>query len=245
MNQLCKLLPWDSEFFGLNIACITNHTLTREEMTDVLSFCQYEKIDCLYFLADPQDEATRHIAEQNAFIKVDERTTFELDLTHHQDAFHHRGNADIRPAEQTDIKILEQIARTNHPDSRFFADKNFDQKKSAAMYALWIRKHIEGEAGAVFVPVCNKKPGGYISCLEKPAATSIYGEIGLIGVNPDCRGKGLGSALIDFALEWFFNEHIHTVRVATQGRNQKAIQLYQKFGFETQNIQHWYHKWFK
>lgn len=245
MNDLCKILEWDSNFFKINIACVTKNTLTENELSDILSFCQYEKIDCLYFLADPNDKNTIQVALANDFKKVDERTSFELDLTTHQDVFHHRGTTYIRPVELEDLEILEQIARQNHTDSRFFTDKNFDLNKSAEMYATWIRKHVNGEASAVFVPVCNKKPSGYVSCIEKQDITSFHGEIGLIGISPDCQGQGIGSALIDFALEWFSNECIHRVQVITQGQNQKAQNLYKKFGFEIKNIEHWYHRWFK
>jgi GNAT superfamily N-acetyltransferase len=57
------------------------------------------------------------------------------------------------------------------------------------------------------------------------------GEIVLIGIKKNFRGKGLGSALIGEAMQWFTKEKITLVTVRTQLKNMKALNFYLNLGF--------------
>jgi len=68
------------------------------------------------------------------------------------------------------------------------------------------------------------------------------GHLGRIGVSRVHQGKGLGSKLIEKAIEWF-NEHeqIRFVHLYTQHDNHVAQGLYRKYGFEvTGTTWHYY-----
>jgi ribosomal protein S18 acetylase RimI-like enzyme len=69
------------------------------------------------------------------------------------------------------------------------------------------------------------------------------GNIGLVGVHSDSRGKGQGSVLINAALNYFLENKCHRVSVVTQGRNQAACGLYEKFGFRVAGKTNFYHFW--
>ena len=151
----------------------------------------------------------------------------------------------IRQAHKEDIPDLEAIASGSHRDSRFFYDPCFPDDRCEAMYAIWIRKSVEGEAHKVFVPEINGKPSGYITCeLDSERNARCCGMIGLLGVAESVRGKGVGSRLVQHALSDFKKQKIDSVKVITQGRNISAQRLYQKHGFRTSLIELTYHKWF-
>jgi ribosomal protein S18 acetylase RimI-like enzyme len=88
---------------------------------------------------------------------------------------------------------------------------------------------------------CDGQPGGYITC----HLTGGEPRIGLTGVATHARGQGLGHALVQRALECFFERGVKRATVATQGANARALRLYQSNGFVTNSIQLWYHKWFQ
>ena len=82
----------------------------------------------------------------------------------------------------------------------------------------------------------------FVSCtLDQERAT---GAISLIGVAENMRGRGLGLAMVQIALNYFRQEGMQFAEVVTQGPNIAAQRLYQKCGFRTKQTSLWYHKWF-
>ncbi len=53
-----------------------------------------------------------------------------------------------------------------------------------------------------------------------------------LGVHPDVRRSGIGAQLVRDAVVWARNEGANSMLVNTQDRNEKAVRLYQRFGFE-------------
>lgn len=235
----CRLLDWDSAFFGRRIASAGEQSLGREEMESALEWCRARSIDCLYLLVSAEDVATLRLAAAHAFQLVDIRVTYEMKLGR-VDANAGRAQA-IRLAHESDIPELRTIAALSHTDSRFYADGRFDRARCDELYATWIEKSCRGWADAVFVAEHEGSPAGYLSC---HARASGRGEIGLVGIAPRAQGRGLGRELVGFALHWFAERGLEHVSVVTQGRNVAAQRLYQSAGFRTAVVQLWHHRWF-
>src|ERR1035441_5781677 len=51
------------------------------------------------------------------------------------------------------------------------------------------------------------------------------GQIGLVGVGPEVRGRGIGKNLVLAAIDWFRTQGVHEVTVVTQGNNRAAQRL--------------------
>ena len=64
---------------------------------------------------------------------------------------------------------------------------------------------------------------------------SRYGSIAFIatfGVDRDLQGRGIGSSLMQRALHHLWKQGLRTVELGVKSHNQKAIRVYEKFGFE-------------
>lgn len=240
-NPLCQSLNWDSDFFGVRIARLNQHRLTEENLDNTNSWCAENKIDCLYFLADADDDETILLAEKSDFHLVDLRMTFEKSLKAIPIAAASSGYGRIRASEAHDIEKLRLIARNNHRDTRFYFDRNFSREKCDELYATWIERSCQNFANAVFVAENEGEAGGYITCHLREMN---MGQIGLVGVGPALQGKGVGTLLVNHALNWFAAQGMTKVTVVTQGRNSAAQRLYQKCGFLSQSVQLWYHRWY-
>jgi dTDP-4-amino-4,6-dideoxy-D-galactose acyltransferase len=233
----CEYLEWDSRFFGLRIARLTEPRLTSASVAAARSWCRTNQIECLYFLADSDDSETVMLAEANAFQLVDIRLTLE------------RGLGDgiepapaVRPFQPADAAPLRAIARVSHRDSRFYHDPRFTPQQCDALYEAWIERSFGGWADAVFVAQWQGAPVGYISChLASPKA----GSIGLVAVDQGHQRRGLGRQLVAAALEYFRQNGRSQATVVTQGRNVASQRAYQRCGFLTQSVQLWYHCWFE
>jgi dTDP-4-amino-4,6-dideoxy-D-galactose acyltransferase len=237
--SLCRFLEWDSDFFGYRIARLQESRLTEESLTRALAWCRNQRIDCLYFLADP-DPVTIELAEAARFRLVDVRVTLE---THLPGASAPTEGTPIRQWLPADVGRLRSIAAASHLGSRFYRDGHFSLKRCGDLYSTWIEQSCGADAVQVFVAELEGHAGGYIACHAAAHGTDRDGSIGLFGVADDARGRGLGTNLLLHGLAWFRDQGMSSVKVVTQGHNVAAQRLYQKAGFITRSQQLWYHFW--
>jgi len=238
-DNICRRLDWDSDFFAGNIARLTAERLTEDTASQARAWCECNRIDCLYFLADANDPTTVSAAENNGFHLVDIRLTLERSLKDIPPVGPLPGA--IRAGTALDGQVLRPIASQSHRDSRFYYDPHFPRSRCDALYETWIEKSLNGYAAAVLVAELEGKAVGYVSC-RLPSPTT--GQIGLFAVDSNARRMGLGHALVRESLRWFASKGALQVSVVTQGRNVSAQRMYQRCGFETQSLQLWYHRWF-
>lgn len=241
-ESTCRLLEWDSQFFGMRIARLVQPRLSLVDWPDIAGECAAQRIDCLYFLVDAGDVDSIRSAEQGGFDCVDIRLTFEdapvgrLELITPPS-----GDVTLRLFEEHDLPALQAIARVSYRDTRFYADPHFNPSRCDALYETWIEKSCHGRDDAVIVAVCDGRPVGFITC----SLTARDGSIGLVGVAAEARGRSIGRLLVEAAQRWFQSHGAARVMVVTQGRNLAAQRLYQRCGFLTQSVQLWFHRWFE
>jgi dTDP-4-amino-4,6-dideoxy-D-galactose acyltransferase len=240
-SGVCQRLEWDSDFWGFGCARVQGHKLRKGQMPAIDAWCHVHDITFLQYLAPADDPTSARHAEEGGFRLVDERVTLACRIT--------AGNSDVpgvelRPGRMEDVSELEAIARISHTDSRYYSDPGFPRAGCDSLYSTWIRRSLEGAiADIVFVPVIDGEPAGYVTC-KRDAQAPKKGWIGLVGVGPTARGRGVGGALVRRAIDWFREAGVEEALVVTQGRNEPAKRLYGRCGFVARDTALWYHKWF-
>jgi dTDP-4-amino-4,6-dideoxy-D-galactose acyltransferase len=232
----CRLLEWDSEFFGRRIARVESARLTPEGAEGVLRWARSEAVDCLYYLVDVAETGSIHLAEDAGFRLVDTRVTRERSVDREGGELP-EGVGSFR---NEDVPALRAIARESHGASRFYHDPRFPRERCDALYEAWIANACAGDADGVLVVRSAGRAAGYLSCVLEPAAT---GSIGLTAVAAAERGQRLGERLVRGSLCWFANRSCERARVVSQARNLEAARLYERMGFRTTSVEHWYHLW--
>ncbi|MBP7828569.1 MAG: GNAT family N-acetyltransferase [Kiritimatiellae bacterium] len=239
-QPLCRFLEWDTAFFGCRVARVVPERLDAAGAKAVLAWARAERIACLYFLADTADAASLAVAEDHGFRCVDIRVTLDREVERRPTEAGEAGGPAVRPGRASDLDALVPIARGAHTDTRFFADPHFERERCAALYETWLRQGFSGGAEAVLVFEHEGRAAGYVSCHLRSAGE---GQIGLLGVGAQARGRGGGRGLVRAALRWFGAQGCRQVSVVTQGRNIPAQRLYQGCGFKTGRAQAWHHLW--
>ncbi|MGB8370776.1 MAG: GNAT family N-acetyltransferase [Limisphaerales bacterium] len=241
----CELLPWDTEFFRCRIARVCGDTLKREQAAQINEWSRSNRIRGLYFLSRADDPVTIQTAGQHGFGLVDIRVTFERVVMNSHDPARPDlpAGASIRPVQPEDLPGLQAMARTGHTETRFFSDSHFPRQRAEDLYSTWITLESQGRAQTVLVAAsATNQPLGYVSCHLDSARRA--GQIGLAGVSPEVRGRGVGKSLVLAAIDWYRAQGAHEVTVVTQGKNRAAQRLYQQCGFLIRDLQLWYHKWY-
>ncbi len=236
------LLDWDSNFFGFTIGRLPSSAVTAEGMLAADHWASINQARCMYCLVDANANAQIQMLERNGYRFADIRLTFSRPAS--LPIANANGNynlAAVLPHVEQNTPKLEDIAGYAFDRTRFFFDTNFPIDKARDLYRLWIKKGCLDQNTQVFVYSEEETPLGFISCTQTVGRT---GSIGLIGVSAAAQRRGVGKALTHSALQWFQQQDLQQVEVVTQGSNIGAQRLYQHFGFKTQALQLWYHKWY-
>lgn len=231
-----QLLTWDTDFFGIKTGKIIPASLDEDQIASILTVMRREGFYLVYWAAD-------HLCEfdnkKNSGQLVDKKTSYQIDL---QDIY-----PENLPLPKTEphrnslpISQLEELAVQSGLFSRFARDKRFPRAKFIALYKTWIRKSISGEmADEVLVIREIDRIVGMVTLSKK----NSRGNIGLIAVDEEFRGRKLGQQLVWDAFRWFIEQDCKTARVVTQGDNLPACRLYEKCGYQKILIEFFYHFW--
>ncbi|AIJ05482.1 GCN5-related N-acetyltransferase [Methanocaldococcus bathoardescens] len=131
---------------------------------------------------------------------------------------------------------LDDFLELYYKAYRGFDKYYYKKKKWVRWYFKWLMKRDED---GFFVCEINGKPIGFIACdcnwisnIEKREVAEIHE----IFVDPDFRGRGIGTALINKAIEYAKKNGRNIVELWVGVENKNAIEFYKKLGFEKKEI---------
>ncbi|MBS4172817.1 GNAT family N-acetyltransferase [Bacillus sp. FJAT-49736] len=140
-------------------------------------------------------------------------------------------------SEQTILKINRQENNKSPvlPELTLEYDKEFSTLHQEAFPSTYYTSEQilarRNEHRKVFITTEQGELSGYIYVEAEPE----FGEasIEFFAVKEQFRGKGIGGKLLTTALQWLFRfETINSVTLCVNSKNEKAIRLYEKVGFE-------------
>lgn len=232
-KYVLKPLQWDTDFFGVKSAKITlNGELNGQEVKNMLEeakeygFVTIENICGAY----SNDYYLGKLSE--AYITDCPMTLKKETRPYDADAYN---GVVIRPAEESDLSVLTEIARNAFTISRFFNDPEIDNGKAGELYTCWIKNSLKSADKKVFTTDDNS---GFIICSENNEGDGV---INLIATGATARNRGIGSALVRFADNWAYECGCKNIYVGTQSTNIPAINLYVKNGFKVFRTTRTYH----
>lgn len=243
--EICRLMAWDTDFFGFRIARVVSLVLHEGEIRAVDDWCAANDIRCLFFLADPDAPQSVHLAQPGGFQLVDVRLTLSRKVADGAWALVPAaggGGVDVktRTAVAGDVEPLKAIARTTFRYSRFLADR-FEPERVREMYASWVESSLAADPEAVVVAETQEGVVGFVTC----TAEGQSGKMDLVGVAERAQGKGVGTALVKAVLARFAQRKYAEVEAETQAVNIAAQRFYQRCGFAPKAAHYWYHKWYE
>jgi dTDP-4-amino-4,6-dideoxy-D-galactose acyltransferase len=230
-------LKWDSAFFGFDVAKINCDQPFDEKIKERILELAKNNVKLVYYFTMPQnpvpDEKLRLLNGK----LVDKKITFYKNIV--PTAHDVNENVVLYEKKQTD-PVLINLALSSGAHSRFKIDQNFPQYSFEKLYSLWITRSASGEiADYVFVYKANDNISGLITL----KAGGQEAAIGLLSVDQNVQGKGIGRSLIQRVENACIENGIRGLSVATQGDNTLACQFYLKTGFQIIKQELVYHFW--
>ena len=88
----------------------------------------------------------------------------------------------------------------------------------------------------------GKTPAGYCWTVMVPAETGPRGMIGMIGVVPDYRGKGVSRHILQAGMNHLLGVGLTEIGLEVDGDNDPAVRLYTSTGFKKTGQRHWFER---
>lgn len=212
---MLKKLEWDSAFFNLNVGELTYDSYSTEQ--DVSCF------DLLYVLSK---EATTCNIPRFTKTFSEEKVKFSKKLQQLE-----APNSAICSIFDCSYAIedLYKLAYESGKQSRFLLDTKFTKAKFKELYRLWIDNSLNKQfADDILVYRENNSILGMVTYKQ----TEEHATVGLIAVNPNTQGKGIGGKLLN-ALEYVLAEKkCKVLLIPTQTTNVQACNFYIKQGYQ-------------
>jgi ribosomal protein S18 acetylase RimI-like enzyme len=185
---------------------------------------------------DAGDVAAIHALEANGWLLVDTLLTFERSLIGNRATTAAFGLT-LRHGTANDSPSIESIAAEAFVDGRFHADPSIAPAVATSIYREWAAACCRGEAADEII-VAEDTFGRIVGFVASRLLADtgadlrrLTASIVLIATSAAARGRGVGAALIDAALDSASTHSALMVQVGTQIRNVAAARLYERRGF--------------
>lgn len=233
-----QILGWDTDFFSVTVARITESVLNEQKISEILSDLKSKDVHLVYWASsrECEEEAVKRLGG----ILTDIKTTFAMD-------FRSLNPEELIPTDIVEvytksipINDIEDLAIQSGEYSRFVIDPNIPREKCVSLYKTWINRSVSKEiAEEVLVIREGARVVGMITLGNKNGR----GDIGLLAVDRNYRGKQYGEKLVRAAQRWFIKNRYKFGQVVTQGMNIPACNLYKKCGYSVEKREYFYHFW--
>lgn len=219
-----EYLDWDSEFFKLYIGKTILEDNSKLDFRNIKENIASSIYDLVYIFSKKRLDVINPIDQKRTYIWQP-----SIVLSPDNSIVNFVGSPN---------SLYELAYQAGHK-SRFKLDSNISEFDFKRLYRLWIDNSLSGSfADYVKVYMANEMPIGFITAKRYLDKISI----GLVAVNNDTRGKGIGKKLMASIMSIGANENI-PIEVATQGENVGACRFYESLGFIVKEESYIYHFW--
>lgn len=146
------------------------------------------------------------------------------------------GKVLIRLQEQEDVQESLDIIRIVAEEGKYLMEDGVDQRR-----VDWTRKQLElnGSEVLFIVAEVNGKIVGNLD-LVRYGGTPKTAHVRYLdmAIRDGYRSLGIGSALMDYSVSWAKERGLEKIILEVFSSNTPAINLYKKFGFEVEGVNH-------
>jgi dTDP-4-amino-4,6-dideoxy-D-galactose acyltransferase len=242
-------LPWDSQHFEIPIAQVISPELNDAELGYILSHAKEKGYSLIYWATCPERIVPLPLLRSFSGSLVDRKITYQRKLSSDFSVDPQKNLAStfsvIEYPQSPANQQLLALAVLGGSHSRFQVDPYISREKFVSLYHIWInRSTLHEMADVVFVVANSSNMQKYLGVVTCSAKKGI-GKVGLIGVQKESQGQGVGSLLIKTVHQWMESKDIHFSEVVTQKDNVPACKLYERSGYLLASLHHYYHFWVK
>jgi dTDP-4-amino-4,6-dideoxy-D-galactose acyltransferase len=224
---MIRELAWDSIFFKRKIGELKLSRRSLNQINASLKNAKEEGFKYILCKIKSQETDITKFLESLGFYLTDIGIicALETEKFKHNTKKNSNMRKSIKIPTDKDIPMLKEISKSLFLESRFYNDPFFLRKETDNLYQTWIENSVRGQNADLVLCIPNI---GFVTCKK---SDKDLGEVILIGLKKEYKGKGIGTDLMEEAIRWFKTQNVKLVSVRTQLRNLNAINFYLKLGF--------------
>jgi dTDP-4-amino-4,6-dideoxy-D-galactose acyltransferase len=233
---------WDTQHFGYPVASISNPEMESEALERSLLHAQKQGYQLVYWASCQELDTNSPCLQEFQGMLVDRKTTFAKSFRSQlatQDDAQFR-SVEWQPGDHS--AELMELGVAAGLWSRFAIDPRIPRDKFLSLYEIWMLRSIARELCDT-VLVVQEKDGSVPLGMVTVLMDGDLGQIGLIAVSEQQRGRGLGRRLVEAADRWMLERGAKSAQVVTQLQNVAACRLYENAGYKIEKIEYLYHFW--
>lgn len=228
-------LEFDSELFKFPVA---SATLQTEQQLSQLRASMDADSPRLFYLFSPEPLAVDNIQQETGYEVSyhEEKVIFGLDLNDDVEV-----DQDIQFSQwqSEDIPRIYELGLASGKYSRFALDNKIDTAVFERLYNLWVENSL------------NKTMADDIVIFRKDAVLGLItvkytdglAKVGLVAVNEEARGMGIGKKLLTGLKHRALQLNNQQVLIPTQRVNETACRFYSNNGYNEVESSFIYHCW--
>lgn len=137
----------------------------------------------------------------------------------------------IRRAKLADAKELLATIREILKTSKWVLSEPDEIANSTKRERAFIKTHLDNKNALIIVALSNKKIIGILNTMGSNKRR--YKHVVSLGISvaKEWRGKGVGTALMKYVVEWARGHKLKKIKLSVVANNTSAIKLYKKAGF--------------
>ena len=214
--QSIQRLDWDSNSFGYEVGRIEIDNPENFHYDNFFNISKKFKLVYIYTFHKIENVQLKLVDEKAIFCQTIEnaKAPVRQQLPEIISSFNFEKNS---------IEELRELALLSGIYSRFNTDNNFKNNEYQNLYQQWINNSVNGKLAIdVIVSLIKNKIIGLLTLNKKNESTA---DIGLLAVNDNYRGYGIGTDLINEAIERAKNIQFKEIQVVTQLANTPAVKF--------------------
>ena len=142
---------------------------------------------------------------------------------------------EIRKGTNSDAEQIVRVIK-NAEESGYMLFDPGERKVTPESFAKFIDATNEHEKSGIFVAEENGQILGYMFVQNEKPKRILHRAYIVVGIHSDSRGKGIGKALFIHMMDWAKKVHLHRLDLTVIAKNDAAVALYKKMGFEIEGL---------
>lgn len=130
-----------------------------------------------------------------------------------------------------DVKDIDEVAKLYLKSYKNLEEYSYTHEEDVKVYINWLLRR---DVAGLFVVKDDNKIVGFMAIdgnWYSKKYNKVVGAIHEIFVDPEYFDKGMGSMLMEKAIEYFKQRNLDLIELWVGDKNEKAMKFYEKFGF--------------
>jgi len=180
-----------------------------------------------------ENASARVVLEKAGFHVIRRSMELVVDLVRQPESL--RSAFPIRPLGTDEVDILTDIQNRSFTGTWGFSPNTTEE--------IGYATHNGSATEGVLIAMDGERPIGYCWVrIQENGRGKNWGRIGMLGVDPDYRGKGLGRELLLTGLAYLQGKGFRITQITVDSQNTVACALYHAVGFTHRETSLWYEK---